>query len=193
MDRPEIRTAGEELKEKLIAILLLAFAADPFSRWLMPEPIDFVKNFGRQLMAMAGKSFENNAAFYATDFSVAALWLPPGVTADETLLVSTLFDIIPENIQENMKHLGAEIDKYHPETCWYLSHLGTEPNMQGQGRGALIMKDILQRCDLEKMPAYLESSNPKNIPFYERHGFEIMTEINVGNPVPLTPMIREPQ
>ena len=28
--------------------------------------------------------------------------------------------------------------------------------------------------------AYLESSNPRNIPLYERHGFEALGEIQVG-------------
>jgi hypothetical protein len=41
--------------------------------------------------------------------------------------------------------------------------------------------------------AYLESSNPRNIPLYQRHGFEAMGEIQVGAAPVVTPMIREPR
>ena len=65
--------------------------------------------------------------------------------------------------------------------------------MQGRGRGALMIKNMLDRCDDEGIIAYLEASNPRNISFYERHGFEAVGEVLVGNPEPLTPMIRTPR
>jgi len=56
--------------------------------------------------------------------------------------------------------------------------------------GSRLMKHALLRIDEAGLPAYLESSNPRNIPLYERHGFEVMGEIQVGSSPVVTPMIR---
>jgi ribosomal protein S18 acetylase RimI-like enzyme len=55
------------------------------------------------------------------------------------------------------------------------------------------MEHALSRCDAEGLPAYLESSNPRNIPLYQRHGFEILGKIQVGSSPPVVPMLRAPR
>jgi hypothetical protein len=56
------------------------------------------------------------------------------------------------------------------------------------------MRSRLERVDAEHAPAYLESSNPDNIPYYLRFGFEVTGEILLpdGGPT-LTPMWRQPR
>jgi ribosomal protein S18 acetylase RimI-like enzyme len=81
--------------------------------------------------------------------------------------------------------------EYHPhEPHWYLPFIATDPIWRGQGLGALLMKHVLRRCDEEGIAAYLESSNPRNISLYERHGFEIIGNIQSGSSPVLTPMLR---
>ncbi len=55
------------------------------------------------------------------------------------------------------------------------------------------MQHTLVPSDRDRKPAYLESSNPKNIPLYERHGFELLGTIQVGNSPPIFPMLRKPR
>ena len=87
-----------------------------------------------------------------------------------------------------------EMDSYHPEEPhWYLPLIGVEPNARGRGLGEALMRHALSRCDREKKVAYLESSNPRNISLYERHGFEVMGEIQVGLGPLVTPMLRRPR
>jgi ribosomal protein S18 acetylase RimI-like enzyme len=62
-----------------------------------------------------------------------------------------------------------------------------------RGLGGALMRYAIERCDADKMLAYLESSNPRNIPLYERHGFEVMGEIKVGAGPTVTPMLRRPR
>ncbi len=81
--------------------------------------------------------------------------------------------------------------QYHPhEPHWYLAVLGVDVSRQGKGLGSLLMKHTLARVDAERMPAYLESSNPRNIPFYETHGFEVIGRIQSGATPVVTPMLR---
>jgi ribosomal protein S18 acetylase RimI-like enzyme len=71
--------------------------------------------------------------------------------------------------------------------------IGVEPHAQGRGLGAELMGHAQARCDRDGALAYLESSNPRNISLYLRHGFEILGEIRVGAAPPVTPMLRRPQ
>jgi hypothetical protein len=52
------------------------------------------------------------------------------------------------------------------------------------------MEYAMRRCDRDRMPAYLESSNPVNIPLYERFGFQVIGKIQSGASPVLTPMFR---
>ena len=77
------------------------------------------------------------------------------------------------------------IEKVHPkEEHYYLEVLGTRQDRQSKGVGSAVIAHTLDRCDEEGLPAYLESSNPRNIPFYARHGFETTREIVVGKGAP---------
>jgi GNAT superfamily N-acetyltransferase len=89
--------------------------------------------------------------------------------------------------------LLTRIEKHHPaEPHWYLEAIGTVPEARGRGIGPTVLTPVLDRCDAEGVPAYLESSNPRNIPFYERHGFvrRPLFELPRGCPT-ITPMWRD--
>ena len=83
---------------------------------------------------------------------------------------------------------------YHPnEPHWYLPLIGVDPVLQSNGFGSALLKHGLLPCDRENKVAYLESSNPRNIPLYERYGFEVLGEIQVGTSPTIFPMLRKPQ
>jgi GNAT superfamily N-acetyltransferase len=81
--------------------------------------------------------------------------------------------------------------KAHPEEPhWYLAVIGSDPTVRGKGFGQALMSSRLDRCDAEHAPAYLESSNPDNVPYYQRFGFEITGEITPPGGPTLIPMWR---
>ena len=55
---------------------------------------------------------------------------------------------------------------------WYLPWLGVDGARQGAGLGADLLRQCLMRVDADHSPAFLETPNPRTVPFYERHGFE---------------------
>jgi ribosomal protein S18 acetylase RimI-like enzyme len=90
-----------------------------------------------------------------------------------------------------MDKITPAFGSFHPhEPHWYLPWLGVDPALQGRGLGSLMLKHTLRRVDETGLPAYLESSNPKNIPLYERLGFEVLGVIQGGSFPPITPMLR---
>jgi predicted N-acetyltransferase YhbS len=83
------------------------------------------------------------------------------------------------------------VEARHPaELHWYLAVLGTEPARQGQGIASGLMGPVLERCDKEGTAAYLESSKDSNIPYYERHGFQVTGEIQLPSGPTVWPMWR---
>ena len=40
--------------------------------------------------------------------------------------------------------------------------MGFEPEWQGRGLSTALLRPVLERCDDEKLPAYLEASSPRN-------------------------------
>jgi ribosomal protein S18 acetylase RimI-like enzyme len=86
------------------------------------------------------------------------------------------------------------VDSKHPhDPHYYLPFIGVEPGWQGRGFGASLMRPVLERCDREGLPAYLEASTPRNRALYERNGFEVFEEFAVKGSPPLWQMWREPQ
>ncbi len=87
------------------------------------------------------------------------------------------------------------MESAHPrEPHYYLESLGTRADQQGKGAGSAVLEPMLERCDAEGVPAYLESSNPRNVPFYARHGFVERGPLRMpkGAP-PMMTMWREPR
>lgn len=70
--------------------------------------------------------------------------------------------------------------------------MGVDPALQGKGYGSALLNHALQQCDQEGCLAYLESSNPRNIPLYQRHGFRIIGEIQSGTSPTMAAMLRAP-
>ena len=86
------------------------------------------------------------------------------------------------------------VEKKHPvEPHWYLGVLGTGPAHQGRGVGAALLQPVLEKCDREGIPAYLESSKATNIGYYERFGFAVTGEITLRDGPTVWPMWRDPR
>ena len=101
---------------------------------------------------------------------------------------------VPEQDQEALFSMFEQMGDYHPhEPHWYLPLIGVDPVRQRKGYGSMLLEHALKVCDEDQMPAYLESSNPENIPLYQRHGFEVLGTIQAGTSPPVTPMLRRPR
>jgi ribosomal protein S18 acetylase RimI-like enzyme len=192
MTEDEIHVAGDDEREALLDTLTLAFAADPPNRYIWKSPATFLGAYRRLAVAMGGRAaFEQGTAFVSDDFAVAAIWLPPGVDIDGEAMNVVLAETVPEEIMIAMAPVVPQFGAFHPhDPHWYLPWLGVDPARQGRGLGSLMLKHTLRRVDETGLPAYLESSNPKNVPLYERFGFEVLGLIQGGDFPPVTPMLR---
>jgi ribosomal protein S18 acetylase RimI-like enzyme len=76
----------------------------------------------------------------------------------------------------------SSIHKRHaPFRHWYLLGLGVDPDYQGQGYASTLLKAMFTRIDKERLPCYLETQNPNNVPIYQHYGFKVVEESIVPN------------
>ena len=194
MTTPLVQVATASDEPQAIDVIALAFSTDPVVRWFYPNAHQFLANFPAFIRAFGGRAFENGTAYYVDGFMGAALWLPPDVHPDEDRVVELIQRTVPEKTQGDLLSILEQLGSFHPsEPHWYLPLIGVDPAHQGKGQGSALMKHALITCDNENKFAYLESTNPTNIPLYERFGFEVAGKLEVGTAPPLYPMVRKPR
>jgi ribosomal protein S18 acetylase RimI-like enzyme len=187
----KITIGKPEDKARLLQTIVLGFSADPMARWATPDPAVYLDRRDEFFDAFGGAAFDHGTAFVADDGAAVATWLPPGVEADNERMDAIMAEQTPESRQDEMDTLFARMKETHlREPHWYLPLIAADPARQGQGLGTFLMEAAIARIDADGRPAYLESSNPRNIPLYERFGFESIGEIKTETSPVLTPMVR---
>ena len=189
-----VRDASPSESERLVSALVLAFGSDPVMRWLWPAAEAYLRNFPRLVRAFGGRAFGHATAHTSLDHGGAALWLPPGVGPDAEQVEELLRETLKEPVRSGALAVLEQMEEHHTkERHLYLAFIGVDASRQGNGIGSVVIRRGLATCDGEGLYAYLESSNPANVPFYRRHGFEVTAEIRVGSSPVIHPMIRSPR
>ncbi len=186
-----IKTAGTSGRRQIVDVITLAFATDPIARWAYPNSQQYLEYFPNFIRLFGGRAFDTETAYYINGFSAAALWLPPDVQPDEDALVALFQNTVSHELHDDLFAFFEQMGKFHPtEPHWYLPMIGVDPTRQNKGYGSMLMRQALAVCDRDGLPAYLESSNPRNITLYVRHGFEIVGTIQAGSSPPMFAMRR---
>jgi ribosomal protein S18 acetylase RimI-like enzyme len=195
MITPIIKTAATASDEaSIIDVLVRANWDDPAARWVWPDSQQFLMHFPSFVRAFGGKAFTHGSAYYVDGYVGAALWLPPDVHPDENVLIALVQQTVSEQIQKDFFPVLEQMGRYHPsEPHWYLPLMSVGPSQQGKGFGSALLQHTLLQFDRDNKLAYLESSNPRNIPLYKRHGFELLGSIQIGTSPSIAPMLRRPK
>ena len=181
-------TAGTEVSlcvgvgqaAKVGAALADAFREDPVIGWLIPFDVARRDERLQTFFTSMSRSYlrRGKHVTVAGDGMGAALWSAPGSwelpmteVARET---APAFRAFGSNLLRALR-TQLEVESGHPKEPkhWYLGYLGVRSDHQGQGIGSLILREVLDQADATSTSAYLESSNEKNLPLYERHGFAV--------------------
>lgn len=181
----------ENEQHRALDTLVMAFTADPVIRWLYPEARQYLTHFPEFLAAFGGKAFAEKTVWRLGAFSAVGLWLPPRVDLDGDAVVAVLTETVASEQHEDAFSVLGQMDDAHPRfPHWYLAWFGVDGAVQGRGFGSELMKHCLKIVDEDHLPAYLDSPNPRNISFYQRHGFEVTGEAQAGACPPVVSMLR---
>jgi ribosomal protein S18 acetylase RimI-like enzyme len=187
-----VQTVALDEAERAVATIVVAFAADPAARWSFPEPATYLAHFPAVVRAFGGQAFANGSGHQVENYAGAALWLLPGAAPDQDEMIAIVETAVPADRRSDVFAVFEQMGGYHPqEPHWYLPLIGVDPARQNRGLGSALLRHALALCDKAGLPAYLESSNPANIPLYERHGFVRLGAIQIGSSPSIVPMLRK--
>ena len=161
-----------------------AFRDDPVFAGLIPPGTSKRHEKLRTFFASMARSYVRRGkhAYVVGDGQAAALWSAPG---SWTLPFSEMLRETPSALKAfggntfRAVRTQLQVESKHPKdpAHWYLGYLGTRSDSQGQGIGSAMLREVLEPADAAGVPAYLESSNERNLTLYRRHGFEVVEEI----------------
>lgn len=190
----ETHTATRDEMPQAVASIVAAFITDPLARFLWPSTRDYLNAMPSLVREYATGSFESRTAFVCAELCGAALWLPPHMSPSFDALDQLFQWAVKSERLDDVRMAFEKMEEWRPnEPHWYLTFVGVAPRAQSKGIGHALMSYSAARCDQEGVLAYLESTNPRNVSLYERHGFESIGEIQVGKAPVITPMLRRPR
>lgn len=175
-----------------------SFYDDPVFSWLFPNDGRRLNQLQRGFDLFARRIWFPQDESFTTDRQIGgAFWLPPGtwhVSVLKQLRLMPALAVIARGDLPRLFRLLNLIESNHPhDPHYYLPVIGILPEWQGRGFGSALLRPMLERCDRERLPAYLEASSPRNRALYERNGFEVTDELSVSDSPPQWPMWRKPQ
>ncbi|MGW2832005.1 GNAT family N-acetyltransferase [Streptomyces sp. NPDC001286] len=192
-----IRTADEGDRDMVARLLDEAFQDDPVSGWVFPGDEYRRTTHHRLMAAFTGIVLAEGRIDVTEDGSACALWLPVPAEAHEPDAddAKQLRDAVdPDN--ERVELIGRLTADIHPagRAHEYLWMIGVRPGRQGEGLGTALIRHVLDRCDRENLPAYLEASSARSRALYERLGFEpARAPLDLPDGPSMWPMWREPR
>ncbi|MDX3852059.1 GNAT family N-acetyltransferase [Streptomyces sp. AK02-01A] len=191
-----IRRAGEEDRAVLVRLLDEAFLHDPVSSWVFPDEEHRRRVHGLFLGVFVDVALAEGRVDLMEDETAMALWLqvPEGAPEEEDDTPARMREVSdPDN--ERAELIGRLTGAIHPHdrAHEYLLMIAVSPEHQGRGLGRALIEPVLERCDREGIPAYLEASSERSSRLYERLGFAFTgTTVDLPDGPHMWPMWREP-
>ena len=171
------------------AVLARAMANDPVFTYMLSDPVERERLMPPFMTAWTRYGLlVGEVDVTAGPVEASAIWLPPDAvirTAERrdraglTAVVSAFSDGARARydavVQDHDRVRGAAQSVPH----WYLVLIGVDPARQGLGLGSLLLRAGLSRVDQDGVECQLFTEQPRNVPLYQRYGFEIAVEGDV--------------
>lgn len=189
-----MKNATDFNRKAILDIFLASFCQDPLARWLFPEIHTYIKHFPEFAETFGGRAFDCETVVFGEENKGAVLLLPPNVHPDAEKLGALIGEMIDDAIKNDVLTTFKLKESYIPkDPHWYIPVIGIDPFYHGKGYGSALLEYVFREMLKSNETVYLESSNKRNLSFYERHGFRVLAEIQSGSSPSIYPMIREPR
>jgi GNAT superfamily N-acetyltransferase len=140
-------------------------------RALMDYSYEVCKEFGEVWLSDDEKACALVLYPQSKRTTITSIWLD----------LKLIFQAIGLNNIQKALHRESKIKKQQPQiNMMYIWFIGVDPQHQHLGIGSSILKEVLEKAENENLPTYLETSTLKNLPWYERYGFEIYNRLELG-------------
>ncbi len=183
-----VRLARPDEISDLAGVLARAFVHDPFYAYLAGDAPERTQRMRDGWTGILRFGSAHLAHTYTTDdHAGVAIWLPPGYRGPSLLDSLRQMPALARlagwrrlrMVGDSIAVLEERRHHHAPLPHFYLSALGVEPTRQGEGTGTALMQPVLDRCDRDGTPAYLETAAARNVLLYERLGFDVVEEMDL--------------
>ncbi len=203
---PEIRPLAADQVSAAVASAARAFHDDPLFNFFEPDLVKQSHRLPAFMRATILDTLPMAETYTATvdgKAKAVAAWLPPGgYPRSARREVRFNLRVLPSMLRVGRRmptavRLLTTIDRAHPKIeHWYLSLLAVDPSLQRRGVGRALLAPVLERCDREGLPAYLETQKESNVAWYRGLGFELVDTLrleDVADSPTMWTMQREPR
>jgi GNAT superfamily N-acetyltransferase len=188
----QVITLKPQHRDRAVEVIARAFRNDPFLSHLTQAPSTQTR-FLHWFARLGIKYGEGYGQVYTTpEVAGVAIWFVPGRPSPPP--ASILWEAVWLPLQVGWScfwrffRLVGLTDRVHRGIIsgdhWHLFILAVEPERQGQGLGSELLQPVLAQADTQGQACYLETTNPRALPFYRKHGFNIAhhSELGPGGP-----------
>jgi len=174
-----------------------AFFHDPITEYLFPNEARRAHRLERYFrFEMKGLFLRRGESWTSEGLEAAAFWVPPRESPPsfaELIAQLPVIWMFGRHLTRGHQVVQLLESKRPRVPHLYLATIGTDPAAQGKGHGSALLRVVLNRCDAEGVPSYVESSNESNLAFYGRHGYELVGDVVIPDTaLKLWLMWREP-
>jgi GNAT superfamily N-acetyltransferase len=183
-----IRRATSADVPALVETLVEGFAGDPIYAWLQPDPVRRTALMRDVFGFVVARGLERGEVWTTASGDGAAVWTEPGVELVDDGVAEAYLDLLRAHVGEarvgDVVEGTAALERHRPAQPHRVLH-AIAARRPGAGVGAVLANALLDRCDGDGAGAYLDSTSPRNLPFYARLGFAVVAEEPVpgGGPV----------
>ena len=185
-------------------VLTASHADYPAFRHLFPDSVKRERLLRTFMSATALDAVRHGlalGAFEGEDMMGTALWMPPGTfplsptrKAKMTPALMKAAAVAGRSFWA-FARVGSALEKDHPpDPAWYLQALGVRPSAQRKGVGGRLVAPVLALADESGTACHLHTSDPSNVAYYARFGFELVNQVTPleGGPA-YASMVRRPR
>ncbi|NTV96859.1 MAG: GNAT family N-acetyltransferase [Thiobacillus sp.] len=173
-----VDTASDPALRRTLALTLSrAFADDPHFNWIVRQDKGRTEALKQLFELLLAELLGHHGTVLASaDLKAAAIWFPPrgqSLGLIDQIGVAWRFVGITgwRHFPSRAYGLNRMAWRQPDQPHYFLQTLGVDPDRQGYGYGTALLRAFTRQCDADRTLAYLETSKPDNVRFYEGHGF----------------------
>nr|WP_294901352.1 GNAT family N-acetyltransferase [uncultured Pedobacter sp.] len=174
-----------EAKQKVVNILTKAFEENSSVNYIVKQDKHRVK----RIRALMDYSFEMcskyGEVYLSEDENACALVLFPELKKDNFWTIGKDLKLIAKsigfsNILKALKRESLIKQAQLKDNIYYLWFIGVDPGNQNRGLGSELLNGLVNKAKQMGRTVCLETSTERNIPWYQKNGFEIYNKIDLG-------------
>lgn len=180
----QVRRASHADLDGIVATLVASHVDYVWERWAL-GPLDDGERAGRlaalyradvELVALA-----HGVVWTTEGCTTVAAWVPAGtdhrVGAEARAVIDAVASAAFGDRLAMIDRVDAEVARHRPPSDWHLATMGTRPEHERRGLGTAVLLPMLRELDAAGAVATLETSEPGNLRFYGRVGFEAVAHV----------------